>query len=258
VGLVAQQALDQSLARRPSRRVPALLIVLLLVIGLPVVVGGGGAAVYFLGRDDTTGGPSGGPSGGPAGSAAGQQGYTTGGPGRYDLGKLPEDECAKVDYAAFTELYDAENGKPTSNRAPNTTINSSTCTISRGHTSSTPTDVRTGTLMIMASAYNDVALAVLGQKQDVDNAKLAGPNSPVPGLGEEAIVYETPGTAEHDKTQLALTLTVRDSNVRMTIYLTAYRNDNAGYSQRDKNDLRDRLITIAKVSFPKTIAGMQR
>ncbi|WP_432843077.1 Hsp70 family protein [Dactylosporangium sp. CA-092794] len=232
------------------------LIAVLVVAALLLVTGAVVGANHFLSAGSGTNPTANGGTG--PGAAGGQGTAGTADPGKYDLAKIPADECAAADISPFKDVYEAELGAPTSARNPNATVNQSTCTLTREHAGADPSNIQLGTLLFIALAYSNVALAVTFQNSDLATAKLAGPLSTVAGLGEEAIVFETTQTDDKAKTELHLTLVVRDSNVRLTVYYIGSRQDGAGWSQKDKDSLRDKLVASGKAAFAKTIAGMAR
>ena len=106
----------------------------------------------------------------------------------------------------------------------------------------------------MSFVYADVSVANLGQQQEVDSAKLSGPQVSIPGLGESAIVYET---VDPKKSQTRFTAAIQDSNFRMVIYLSAFTN-NGDLSDAKRTDLRNSLTATAKASYPKFTAGLKK
>ncbi|GAA2366041.1 hypothetical protein [Dactylosporangium salmoneum] len=229
---------------------PALLAAL-IVVGLLVVGGGVYGATRLFNKD--TGGPSSSASGGAGGGVP----ATKGGAGKYDLAKLPEDLCTVSDPTSLYDLFEAENAKPFAQRVPQSVVNSASCTFMRLHDANKPT-LQTGTISFQAFAYNDASVAATQHNSDIDTAKLAGPNGPVPGLGEDAIIYETPPVNADLKGTVHLTLALKDSNVIYKLDFNGQRNDGGEWSQKSKNDIRDRMITAVKNSLPKTLAGMAR
>ncbi|MFI5912187.1 Hsp70 family protein [Dactylosporangium sp. NPDC051541] len=239
---------------------PAVLVAIILV-GVLVVAGGIIGATKLLGKPDGGGPNASGTTGAATTGAAGNGnggGATTGGPGKYDLAKVPDDECTKSDASTFFELFEAENGKPTPIRVPNATVNSSSCAIGRTHALSDPQQQRLANISFTIFGFSDTQYAVNAQQQEMETGKLAGPNTVLSGFGDEAIIYETPQAGEAGKSSLRLTLAVRDSNARMTVYFTGSRSDGSEYSQQEKNTLRDKTVEAAKATFGKSLAGMKR
>jgi actin-like ATPase involved in cell morphogenesis len=236
----------------PRRGLAPALIVAFALVGVLVLGGGVAAAVLLFGdRPDASPTAAGG-SGAPA-SAGGQ----APGAAKYDLDKVPENQCNASDPTPLYDLFEGELAKEYPVRSPGSVVNNSSCSYSRAHNVGKP-EVQTMSLMVQVLAYKDVSTAVTGQAQETETAKLAGPNSPVPGLGEEAIVYETPSANDQQKGTLKLDLSVRDSNLQLRLYFLAQRNDGVQWTQKQKNDARDRLITAAKNTFAKTAPGMAR
>ncbi|WP_433087547.1 hypothetical protein ACQP1P_16495 [Dactylosporangium sp. CA-052675] len=240
----------------PARRGLSPAAVVAIVLAAVLLVGGGIAGAAYLTKDEPGGN-------GPAAAGSTGAGAATGaakagsGPGRYNLDNVPEDECRASDASMFDDLFEAELSKPTPSRNPNATINSSTCGYTRVHALTDAKQQRTASISFTVFAANDVSLAQNMQNQETSTARLAGPNSAVPDLGEEAVFYETPGTGDQ-VSRLTMTLGVRDSNVRLQVYFIGSRGDGAAWTQREKNDVRDRIISAAKATFTKSVAGMKR
>jgi hypothetical protein len=154
-------------------------------------------------------------------------------------------------------MFEGEIAKPTAVRSPNATVNSSSCAYSRSHALSDPAKQQTASISLNVFAYSDVSIATSGQNQETATAKLAGPNTEVPNLGEEAIVYETPATGDAASRDLRITFAMRDSNVRLVEYFYASRIDGAGWSQKEKNDVRDKAVAAAKATFATAVGGMK-
>ncbi|WP_433219828.1 Hsp70 family protein [Dactylosporangium sp. CS-047395] len=236
--------------RGPS---PAVLITMVL-LGVLLVAGTATAGIYAFAKD-RTGDPGPTSPTTPANTAGAQN---AGGPGKYALEKVPKDECAASDATPFFDLYEGELSKPTGSRNPDATVNTTSCAYTRSHAVGDPQQQRTATVSFIVYAYNDVSLASRMQTQAAASAELAGPNSQVPGLGEEAVIYESPGVGDQAAAQLRLTLSLRDSNVCMRVDFFASRADGKTWTQAEKDDLRDRTIAATKATFTKTVAGMQR
>ncbi|MEU7876360.1 Hsp70 family protein [Dactylosporangium sp. NPDC049140] len=235
---------------RPARNRTALVAI---VLAVAVVLAGGIAGATYLLRDKNNGQAQG-PTGGPNTGAANAQK----GPGKYVLDNVPEDECAKSDASVYFDVFEGEIAKPSAVRTPNATVNSSSCAYTRSHAITDPQQQRTASISFNVFAFNDVSLAQTTQNQEAASAKIAGPNETIPGFGEEAIIYETPGTGDAANRELRLTLGMRDSNVRLQVYFYATRADGAPWTQKEKNDLRDKTVEAAKATFAKSAAGMKR
>nr|BFE60976.1 hypothetical protein GCM10020063_055020 [Dactylosporangium thailandense] len=235
----------------PARRglSPAALVA--IVLAAVLLVGGGITGAMYLTKDKPNGnGPA--ATGATSGAAK-----AASGPGRYNLDNVPEDLCQASDASMFNDLFETELSKPMPNRNPNATINSSTCGYTRAHALTDSKQQRTASISFTVFAANDVSLAQNMQNQEASTARLAGPNSEVPNLGEEAIFYETPGTGDQ-VSRLTMTLGVRDSNVRLQVYFIGSRGDGAAWTQKEKNDVRDRVISAARATFTKSVAGMKK
>ncbi|MFB9406566.1 Hsp70 family protein [Dactylosporangium matsuzakiense] len=251
----------QAPAPPPRRGLSPLALVAIILAGVLVVAGGVFGAARFLGKADGQNTNANGTTGaGVTGAATngGGGGAATGGPGKYDLTKVPDDECTKSDASTFFELFEAENGKPTPIRVPNATVNASSCSYGRTHAVTDPQQQRVATISFTIFGFADTQVAANAQNQEMETGKLAGPNTILSGFGEQAIIYETPQSGDLAKSSMQLTLAVRDSNARMTVYVNVNRSDSAGWSQQEKNTLRDKTVEAAKATFGKTLAGMKR
>jgi hypothetical protein len=229
--------------------------VVFALVGVLLLGGGIYGATQLFGGDPSTGPTT--AATGPAGGASsgGQAPANAKGPSKYDLSKLPENECDASDATPLYDLFEGELAKPSPVRVPNATVNSSSCGYSRAHNPGKP-DLTTATLTFAAWAFQDATVAATSQRGDSETAKLAGPNNPVPGLGEDAIIYETPSTNSQVKGAVSMTLAARDSNLRLVVYFIGQRNDGVDWTQKQKNDVRDRMITAAKNTFAKTTKNM--
>ncbi|MER7005340.1 hypothetical protein ABT297_20150 [Dactylosporangium sp. NPDC000555] len=122
-----------------------------------------------------------------------------------------------------------------------------------------------GQRLVKAWAYNDGFLAVAGQHQETGYREAGRPRQHVPGLGEEAVVYETVGIGDQAKRLLHRTPSIGGGNVRPVLVSSARRDDNsarrddnAGWRRKPRHDGRDKLIAAAESTFAQTIAGMTR
>jgi hypothetical protein len=238
---------------RARRGMAPALIVVLAVVGVLVLGGGAVGAALLYGGNGPTAGPTGTATAQTAGS--GNANANPKGTAKYDLSKLPEDECAVSDATPLYDLFEAELAPASPVRVPNATVNSSSCGYNRVHNRSNPQQ-QTAALTFAAWAFKDVSVAATSQSGDAETAKLAGPNKSVPGIGEEAIIYETPNKDPQLKGGLTITLAARDSNVRLVVYFIGQRNDGEGWMQKQINDVEERMITAAKNTFAKTTKEM--
>ncbi|WP_433061303.1 Hsp70 family protein [Dactylosporangium sp. CS-033363] len=243
-------------APAPRRRGPSPAVLIAMVLAGVLLVAGTATAYVYVFAKDRTGDP--GPTG-PTTPAATAGAQKAGGPGKYALEKLPEDECKASDATQYFDLYEGELAKPYASRSPNSVANSTSCQYSRVRALGDSKQQRTANISFLVYAYNDVSLAESQQATGEANAKLAGPNAPVTGLGEAAIAWETTGTGgTQDQGQLKLNVAMRDSNFRIDTYFVAIRGDGAAWSQQEKDDLRERTIAATKATFAKTVAAMAK
>ncbi|WP_432993366.1 Hsp70 family protein [Dactylosporangium sp. CA-233914] len=237
----------------PRRGLSPLVLVAVVLAGVLVIGAGIAGALHFLGDQDPGSNPTTAGSNGGTGNRP-----SPGDPGKYDLAKLPENECTKTDATMYYDLFEGEITKPAAQRVPNATVNQSSCSYTRSHALTDAGKSRTASITFSASAYNDVSIASSVQKSEADTAKIAGPNTAVPGLGEEAVLYETSDNGDSAAKKLQITLAVRDSNVRVIVYFIANRNDGAAWTQKEKDDIRDKTVDAAKSALSKTLDGMRR
>jgi hypothetical protein len=153
-------------------------------------------------------------------------------------------------------LARTESSKPIVTRNLTTTIGMDICTITRSHTEGAA--VIGVSLSFSAYVFNDVSLATTYQKTALDNARLNTTVTDVADLGEEAFAYEHNQSADAQKTTLALTITVRDSNLQWTTALTAIRSDAAGWTRGEKRDLQSKLAAATRSSLTRTVPVLAR
>ncbi|MFF5233727.1 Hsp70 family protein [Dactylosporangium sp. NPDC000521] len=210
--------------------VMALVLVLLL---------GGGVVAYVLVKGGDKGG-----RGTPGSTSTGGQ---AGGPGKYQLTKLPQNICPTLDLGPITSQYEEAIGDATPSRNLNTYAGTASCTVSRMHKSGST--VTTASVMSMPTVYKDLASGSTVAKQLRDSAALNGTVTDVPGVGEQAFTYA-------DLQQAAaptFTLVGVDSNLVCTITLVVSTGGKA-LTDAQVRDLQSRLIQVAKGSFPKLVA----
>ncbi|MEV0564312.1 Hsp70 family protein [Dactylosporangium sp. NPDC050588] len=77
------------------------------------------------------------------------------------------------------------------------------------------------------------------------------------GLGEEAVIFEMRGSSAQAKTMLTLRIGVRDGNLVWQLRISVDRQDKAGWTAAQKQDLRDRLVTVTRAALPKVTAAVR-
>ncbi|GIJ73728.1 hypothetical protein Voc01_086450 [Virgisporangium ochraceum] len=241
--------------RPPGPRSRSGLPLVLSIVGivLVLVIAGVVGAVVVLTDDDGPGGAN------PANPTAGTTRTTPAGNGngngngnnganaaaKYDATKLPENLCQSIDLGALATQFDGQVSEPTANRQLTTTVSVLTCTISRQKGSTAIL-----TLLAMANVYGDPKLAVDYQKTALDNAKLNDASTQVlDGVGDEAFVTRTSGI--NNATTAALTLEMREANLRWTVYLTASKFSGGGWTDQERARFSTDLAAVVKASHAK-------
>ncbi|MDG6107165.1 Hsp70 family protein [Dactylosporangium aurantiacum] len=227
-----------------QRRGGAGIATAVVLVLLAVVVLGGGVGVYLLTRDN---GKSGGPNGSTGSGAARQPG----GPGRFQLTKLPQNVCGTLDTGAINGTYEELASDPTPSRNLNTFAGTASCTVTRMHRSGST--VATASVVSVATVYADLASGAAVAKQLLDSAKLNGPVTELPGVGEQAFTYV-------DKQQpavLTVTFVGVESNLVLNITLVASPGGTGkSFTDAQIKDLQTRLADIGKASLPKTVSAL--
>jgi hypothetical protein len=229
---------------RPRSSLPLVLSIVGVVLALVVAGVVGVVVVLSNGEDDN---PSGWnvatPSVGTAGTApTGTGGNAT---AKYDATKLPENLCQSMELGALATQFGGEVGQPTANRQLTTAVSVLTCTVSRQNGSTAVL-----TLLAMANVYADPKLAVDQQKSGLDNAKLNDPGTQaLDGIGDEAFVTRTSGL--NNPTTVALTLEMREANMRWTVYLTASKISGNGWSDQERARFITDLGAVVKATHTK-------
>jgi hypothetical protein len=242
--------------RPPGPRSRSGLPLVLSIVGVVlvlVIAGVVGTVVVLTNDDDGPGGANpANPTAGttrtaPAGNGNGN-GNGNGGANaaaKYDATKLPENLCQSIDLGALATQFDGQVSEPTANRQLTTTVSVLTCTISRQKGSTAIL-----TLLAMANVYGDPKLAVDYQKTALDNAKLNDASTQVlDGVGDEAFVTRTSGI--NNATTAALTLEMREANLRWTVYLTASKFSGGGWTDQERARFSTDLAAVVKASHAK-------
>jgi actin-like ATPase involved in cell morphogenesis len=214
---------------------------LLGVAAVIALVLGGGAVLLSQLPDDSDNQSQEGP--GPSGEAV-----------AYDFTKMPDDLCASVDLQPFAALYEhlAEPARPTRNL--NASGGDASCSVVRLHGEG---DVRavfavsirvTPTLDATAAGYK----ALIG-----DDAALNDRPVQLTGLGEEAVIFAAKGSTAQARSQLTLRIGVRDGNMTWHMRLSLDRQDQAGWTAAQQQQLRDRLVEVTRAALPKVTADLR-
>ena len=234
--------------------VVGVVVALLLVIGVPV-------AVYTAThKTNTSASPNGPgatnrPSTNEASSASSPASEKTSS-AKYAIEKIPENLCGVVDTGALNALFEAESGKPSANRNLSNIFGSGTCILSRQHNKS-DLPVSVGTLSFSLYVFADQTAAEANQKQTLDNAKLNAATTDVTGLGDTAFVYQVKTNTANPGSEASYTLEARDGNLRWSASVIGSRIDSVNWSDAERKDMQDRLISMAKASYVKATAGMK-
>jgi actin-like ATPase involved in cell morphogenesis len=224
----------------------AVAVVMVLVA---VLVLGAGVGVYVL----MSGGNKPGGETGSGTTGSGTQGSTgkAGGPGRFQMTKLPENICPTVEMGPITKSFEQAAGDPTPSRNLNTSAGSATCTIGRIHMAGST--VSTASVVAMAMVFADLSMGTATGKQQLDSARLNGAVTELSGVGEQAFTYV-------DKQQKGVFTAVFvgvESNLVLNLTLVV-SPDTPGkaFTDAQVKDFQTRLGDIGKATFPKLVAAL--
>ncbi|GAB3847558.1 hypothetical protein GCM10027610_067690 [Dactylosporangium cerinum] len=85
-----------------------------------------------------------------------------------------------------------------------------------------------------------------------DTAALNTRPEPLTGLGQEAVIFEMAVSTSI----MTLILGFRDDNLTWQLRLTVDRQDEAGWTAAQKQQLRDKLVEVTRAAQPKVTAGL--
>jgi actin-like ATPase involved in cell morphogenesis len=237
-------------------------IVGVAVVALALVIGGS-AAIYTVvkkanGGSSPTGfkpsinvpslSPWSGQTGSPESAAA----------AKYDIKKIPENLCGVLDIGAVTSVFEAESGSPSGNRNLSTLFGSASCILSRQHNNSAKLPVSVGTLSFSMHVFSDTGTAESTQKQTLDNAKLnSGTVTDVKDIGDTGFMHEQKSNTANPGSEAAYVVEARDGNLRWSATVIGTRIDKVAWTDAERRDLQNRLLSMAKASFIKATAGMR-
>jgi hypothetical protein len=132
-------------------------------------------------------------------------------PGKYAMAVLDEKLCTKVALGKLGTTYSSQSREPISTRAGNSSIGTTTCSISRR--SQTQGSL---SITVIAVVYAFTNQAVSSQKLAFDAATDTDPNvMTLTGIGEEAFATRAETTAV--PWEMAYTADARDSNLRLEV-----------------------------------------
>jgi hypothetical protein len=234
--------------------IAGVVVVVLLVIGVPV-------AIYTMSHKTNATSSSGpGASNRPStgGTSPGTEETGSTSTAKYAIAKIPENLCGVVDISALTSLFETDSGTaPSGSRQLSTIFGSATCVLSRQHNNSAKLPVSIGTMSFVLYVFADQSAAEANQKQTLDNAKLNAATTDVPGFGDAAFVYQVKTNTANPGSEASYTIEARDANLRMTASVIGTRIDQVNWSDTERKDLQNRLISMAKASFQKATSGMR-
>ncbi|GGM61243.1 Hsp70 family protein [Dactylosporangium sucinum] len=78
------------------------------------------------------------------------------------------------------------------------------------------------------------------------------------GLGTEAVLYTVHNAPQQMKTEMTFVLGVLDHNLVWTMRVSVRRSDPVGWTTAEQNDVRDRMTTATRASYPAVTALLQR
>ncbi|MET7420247.1 Hsp70 family protein, partial [Dactylosporangium sp. NPDC005555] len=175
-------------------------------------------------------------------------------PARYDLAKVPDNLCDSIDLSPFFALYEREASAPSPRRNVMAAAGSSSCQAVRLHDNGM---VR-ATFSAEVRVTPEQSTAEYDYKQRVSgDAALNEQPVQLPDLGDEAVVFEMKGATAQARTMTTLRLGVRDGNLVWEVHLTVDRQDKVGWTAAQKQDLRDRLVTVTRAALPKVLTAVR-
>jgi len=240
--------------RPPARRSGGLAVVAAVVAALVLLAGAGGTGIWLLNRDDPgrkTGNNNPTTGSGQTGGATTGQGNGGNGAGKYQMAALPENLCSKVDLGKLGISFEKESNAPTNTRSVNAFVSNASCNLLRGHGSYDSLSV-----VLIAFVYADTGQAVSNQKQTLDSAKGADPDTIVlTGVGEEAFAARTLTQSSPQSQTLSYTIEARDGNMRMTLYGTSIRVQGQAFSDQERRQFANDLGDVAKSTIGKLGSG---
>jgi actin-like ATPase involved in cell morphogenesis len=210
---------------------------LLAAAAAAVVVLAGTAVLISQLQDDGGQSPDG---GGPSTQAV-----------RYDLTKMPDDLCAGVDLTPFATLFETVPSPPKPTRRIVATGSEATCLAVRLH----GTVRATFSTTIRVTPSRDQSAADYRMLAGDDAALNTSPE-PLTGLGQEAVIFQMAGTTAEVKSIITFIVGFRDDNLTWNMRLTVDRQDQAGWTAAQRQQLRDKLVEVTRAAVPEVTAGV--
>ncbi|MEV4516018.1 Hsp70 family protein [Dactylosporangium sp. NPDC049525] len=170
----------------------------------------------------------------------------------YDLAKMPDNLCANLDLTKFAALFEEVPETPRPTRNLTASGGEATCQAVRLH----GTVRATFFASIRVTPTQGAAAADYKQLIVGDAALNDGPVQ-LTDLGDEAVIFETKGSTAQAKTEMTLRIGVRDGNLTWHMRLTVDRQDKAGWTATQKQDLRNRLVDVTRAALPKVTADLR-
>jgi hypothetical protein len=172
---------------------------------------------------------------------------------KYDFTKAPDDLCAALDLTPLQTVYESMDDQPVPSRNLSGQVGTASCSITRVH--------QKGAQLARFVASVNVRADPGGTPMDYqqligDTAKVNDDPAPVPGLGDEAVVFAMKDSSKRAGTDLTIVVGVRQSNLVWTLRLSVTRRDGAGWTDAERKDLRERLVNVTRASLPKVTTAL--
>ena len=175
----------------------------------------------------------------------------------YDVKKVPENLCGVVDLSALAEVFEGDDDKPEAHRDANEYFTTATCIVSRDHSvRGVPESV--GTLGLSVHVFANPASATRShQKSREDAQRNTTALADLPDFGTDGYIYPKKNNTAKPGLDASFELELQDGNMLWSVSLTGSRVDDKDWTDKQREDLRARLITAAKASYAKVVAVLK-
>ncbi|GAA2335698.1 Hsp70 family protein [Dactylosporangium salmoneum] len=172
---------------------------------------------------------------------------------RYDLTKAPDNLCAFMDLAPFADLYEGQEEPDLPSRNLNGQMATANCQSTRTQKRGAAIAVFNGSVSVRA---DPAGTAFDYQQMVADTARVNDNPVAVAGLGDEAVVYQAKDSSQKAATELMLVIGVRQANLVWILRVRFTRSDKAGWTDKNRQDLRDRLVAVTRATLPNLAAAL--
>jgi actin-like ATPase involved in cell morphogenesis len=175
-------------------------------------------------------------------------------PAKYDLQKLPQNMCEKVDMTSLATVFETNSdSKPDASRNLSDGYGSANCILGREHDDSKKLAISIVTVSFSAYVFSDPESAATSHAKSASDAQLNSAKlTPVPGLGEDAFVYRYASNTASPDTDASYRLDARDSNLHWMADITATRLEGK-WSDSERQQIQQLFIASAKATYTKAM-----